>query len=141
MEARATALTFDDFVYEIAEMLPALLPQVRVLRTSPTVLCRRATATAEIYPISHNEAVVLLSRNNVVELHGTILFTTSALNNTVADLVGFFCGASVSTLSIYRHPGPKPKQRRRAPRWGDQVPMRMRKLSEVSPTRTRAASS
>jgi hypothetical protein len=141
MEARATALTFDDFVFEIAEMLPALLPQVRVLRTSPTVMCRRGTALAEIYPISHNEAVVLLSRNTVVELHGTILFTTSALNNTVADLVGYFCGASVSTLSIYRHPGPKPKQRRRAPRWGDQVPMRMRKLRDVSPTRTPSAAS
>jgi hypothetical protein len=141
MEVRATALTFDDFVFEIAEMLPALLPQVRVVRTSPTVVCRRGPAQAEIYPISHSEAVLLLSRNALVELHGTILFTTSALNNTVADLVGYFCGASVSTLSIYRHPGPKPKQRRRAPRWGDQVPMRMRKLHDLQPTRTRAATS
>ncbi len=141
MEDRAELYMFDDFIAEIAELLPTLLPQVSAARTRTMLVCVRGVARAELYPISRAEAVVVLSRRGVVELHGTIVFAglaTSSINHIVADLVGFFCGASVSTLSMFPHAGPKPKQRRRSARWGDQVPMRSHGVRGLPVTRTPA---
>jgi hypothetical protein len=48
-------------------------------------------------------------------LRGELQLSTKSVYEVTADLVGFFCGASLSTLSLYPHrdPAPVPTRRRR----------------------------
>ena len=42
-------------------------------------------------------------RLSAVQMRGELELTTKSVYEVTADLVGFFCGASLSTLSLYPH--------------------------------------
>ena len=109
-------LEFDAYTLRIHEMMEALMPQLRRVRTDDgSVVLRRGNATAYIERGTTGVCVVLFQRD-VVVLRGTASATPQSAYELTADLVGFFCGASLSTLSIYPHRGPKPDLPRRR-RW------------------------
>jgi hypothetical protein len=85
------------------------------------LLCRREGATAHIARSSAYEAFIVFGQRGVVQLHGRIDLQAETLHDIVADIVGFLCGAPLSSLSIYPHhdarPVAAPKRRRRGPAW------------------------
>ena len=92
------------------------MPQLRTVRSGDgKIVVHRGNATACIDRDSRGITVVLLQRDTVV-LRATTQPTPHSAYEVTADLVGFFCGASLSTLSLYPHRGPKPVLPRRR-RW------------------------
>jgi hypothetical protein len=103
-----TWFAFEAYTLRIEQTMPALLPQLRILRTGDgRVVLQRGTATAYIDRGTDGVSVLLVQRNAVVLRTATELTATSSYE-LIADLVGFFCGASLSTLWLYPHRDPKP---------------------------------
>lgn len=109
-------LEFDAYTQRVRDTMDALLPQLRMVRGDDgRIVLQRGNATACIDRDARGVTVVLLQRD-VVVLRGVTRPTPQSAYEVTADLVGFFCGASLSTLSLYPHRGPKPALPRRR-RW------------------------
>lgn len=109
-------LEFDAYTLRIRETMEALMPQLRAVRTDDgRIVLYRGNASASIDRNAAGVSVVLVQRDTVV-LRGTTRPSAQSAYELSADLVGFFCGASLSTLSLYPHRGPKPVLARRR-RW------------------------
>jgi hypothetical protein len=109
-------LEFDAYTLRIRESMDALMPHLRTVRSDDgRFVLHRGNATACIDRNAGGVSVVLVQRDTVV-LRGMTQPTPQSAYELTADLVGFFCGASLSTLSLYPHRGPKPVESRRR-RW------------------------
>lgn len=109
-------LQFDAYTLRIRETIGELMPQLRTARSDDgRIVLQRGNATALIVRDAAGVSVVLIQRDTVV-LRGMTQPTPQSAYELTADLVGFFCGASLSTLSLYPHRGPKPVLPRRR-RW------------------------
>lgn len=114
-EVFESRLSFDFFVDELAAALAMLMPEVRVTALEGGVRLRRGSATAEVISNRPLVATVVLKQDCERVLGAGVAITAQGLNDLAADLVGFFCGASLVTLSIYPHVDP-PRQTRTRPR-------------------------
>ena len=109
-------LEFDAYTLRIRETMEALMPQLRTVRTEDgRIVLHRGNAYACIDRNAGGVSVALVQRDTVV-LRGMTHPTAQSAYEVSADLVGFFCGASLCTLSLYPHRGPKPVLPRRR-RW------------------------
>jgi hypothetical protein len=108
-------LGFDDYVARVAEAMSTLVPELRVDVNADGLQVRRATAFARIDRTSTGASIVFLQREAAV-LRSNLQLTTKSVYEVTADLVGYFCGASLSTLSLYPHHDPAPPAPRRR-RW------------------------
>ena len=109
-------LEFDAYTQRVHESVEALMPQLRTVRSADgKIVVYRGNAIASIDRDARGVSVVLLQRDTVV-LRAMTQATARSAYELTADLVGFFCGASLSTLSLYPHRGPKPVLPRRR-RW------------------------
>jgi hypothetical protein len=109
-------LEFDAYTLRIRETIGALMPNLRAVRDDGgRIALQRGNAIAIIDRDAAGVRVVLAQRDAVV-LRATTQPTPQSAYELTADLVGFFCGASLSTLSLYPHRGPKPVPQRRR-RW------------------------
>ncbi len=108
------SLGFDAFVARIAEALSMLVPELRVDVSTSGLQIRRATAFARI-DRSATGAAIVFAQSDAAVLRGDLQMSTKSVYEVTADLVGFFCGASLSTLSLYPHRDSKavaPRRRR-----------------------------
>ena len=112
----ARYLTFDAYVGGICDALPILVPGMRIENDATAIVFRRGNATVRIGHESPGNASVAFAQQAVAVLRSTTPMTSKTMYDVTADLVGFFCGASLSTLSLYPHRGPKPVLQRRR-RW------------------------
>ena len=113
----ARSLAFDVYVARIREALPILVPGMRIEHEDgDVILFRRGNATVRIAYDSPGNAAVAFVQARVPVLSSRTPMTSKTMYEVTADLVGFFCGASLSTLSLYPHRGPKPVLQRRR-RW------------------------
>jgi len=109
-------LEFDAYTLRVRETMAALMPQLRTVRTDDgRIVLQRGNATARVDRDPAGVSVVLFQRDAIV-LRATTHATPQSAYELAADLVGFFCGASLCTFSLYPHRGPKPVLRRRR-RW------------------------
>ena len=115
-----TILSFREFSGETADLIHVLMPDVRVERGDDALLCRREGATAHLARASGFDAMIVFGQRGVVQLHGRVDLREDMLHDIVADIVGYLCGAPLSSLSIYPHHDARPvvpKRRRRGPAW------------------------
>jgi hypothetical protein len=100
-------LGFEAYVARIAETMSMLVPELRVDVDEDGLQVRRGTAFARI-DRAVNGATVVFTQHEAAVLRGDLQLTTKSVYEVTADLVGFFCGASLSTLSLYPHRDPAP---------------------------------
>lgn len=109
-------LGFETYTERLADSVPLLVPQVRAVRTPDGRLyLKRGNAAATIdWDSAIGVSIVLFQRNAPI-LRGTARLTAQSVYEVTADLVGFFCGASLCTMSVYPHREPRvvPPRRRR----------------------------
>ncbi|HEV3087402.1 MAG TPA: hypothetical protein VGX96_09285 [Candidatus Elarobacter sp.] len=109
-------IAFDVYVGRICEALPILVPGMRIENEADVIFFRRGNAMVKIAYDSPGNAAVAFTQARVPVLSSRTPMTSKTMQEVTADLVGFFCGASLSTLSLYPHRGPKPVLQRRR-RW------------------------
>ncbi len=105
-------LGFPEYVARIAEAMSMLVPELRVDVNADGLQVRRATAFARIDRTTTGATIVFKQRESAV-LRGNLQLSTKSVYEVTADLVGYFCGASLSTLSLYPHHDPAPVAPRR----------------------------
>jgi hypothetical protein len=108
---------FDD---ELIAALTALVPEVRVTYVGDGVRFARGLVNAELLWHRASTATVVLRHGPERVLVGNVPATPDGLNEIAADLVGFFCGAPLTTLAFFPHTGgeirkPVARPRRRGP--------------------------
>ena len=119
-EIDASGLSAETFVDELVAALAALVPEVRVVYLINGVHFGRGAITAELAWHRIPTATVSLCHGGERVLSACVPATPDGLNELAADLVGFFCGAPLTTLALFPHPGGAPRKpvarpRRRGP--------------------------
>jgi len=112
----SVALPVDVFLDELIAVLPALVPEARIVRGEANLFFRRGVASAELTLRDRDTFVLRLRQRGEPVLHATIPVTARGLNDLAADLVGYFCGAPLVTLASFPHRGERarlPASRRR----------------------------
>jgi hypothetical protein len=95
-------LDFETYAARVAEAMSMLVPELRVDVDENRLQVRRATEFARVDRTAAGATIVFMQRDAAV-LRGELELTTKSVYEVTADLVGFFCGASLSTLSLYPH--------------------------------------
>jgi len=95
-------LSFERFVARVAEAMSMLVPELRVEVNETRLQVHRATAFARIGRTATG-AVIVFMQGDAAVLRAELELTSKSVYDVTADLVGFFCGASLSTLSLYPH--------------------------------------
>ncbi|MEA2719889.1 MAG: hypothetical protein QOJ39_1753, partial [Candidatus Eremiobacteraeota bacterium] len=108
---------FDD---ELILAIAALVPEVRVTYVSDGVRFGRGAVNAEVLWHRASAATVVMRHGCERVLVGNVPATPDGLNEIAADLVGFFCGAPLTTLALFPHADgqvrkPVARPRRRGP--------------------------
>jgi hypothetical protein len=114
-EACDSSISFELFQDELIGGLATLLPEVRVAPRAGGVRFGRGSATVDVTS-ARDESVKIVFRHAFDRvLGGMVPLTAEGLNDLAADLVGFFCGASLSTLALFPKTEPvnKPRLRKR----------------------------
>jgi hypothetical protein len=112
----SVALSVATFVDELAAVLPALVPEARIVRLDSGLFFRRGVASAELVRRDDVSLVLTLRQRGDLLLRSVIPSTARGLNDLAADLVGYFCGAPLVTLALFPHRGERarlPVTRRR----------------------------
>ncbi len=112
----SVALSIETFIEELASVLPALVPEARIVRGEHSLFFRRGVASAEIVKCDRSTLVLVLRQRGEKLLHAAIPATARGLNDLAADLVGYFCGAPLVTLAVFPQRGERarlPVSRRR----------------------------
>ena len=108
-------ISFEVFVDELTAALAAIVPQVRNGRIDAGKRFGRGSATADVTFHGRDAVAVVLRHGCERVLAASLPLTPGGLNDLAADLVGFFCGAPLVTLSIFPRLAPvaMPTGRRR----------------------------
>ena len=118
-EIGVASLSSETFVDELVLALAALVPEVRVVYSVDGVRLGRGAISAELAWHRIATATVVLRHGCERVLGGGVPATPDGLNELAADLVGFFCGAPLTTLALFPHEGaprkPVARPRRRGP--------------------------
>jgi hypothetical protein len=115
-----SGLSTETFVDELVAALSALVPEVRVVYLADGIRCGRGAVTADLSWQRSSIATVVLRHGYERVLGAGVPATPDGLNELAADLVGFFCGAPLTTLALFPHPDGAPRKpvarpRRRGP--------------------------
>ena len=115
----SVALSIATFIDELTAVLPALVPEARIVRGEGRLFFRRGVASAELGPYEPGALLLRMRQRGEVVLTAVVPATARGLNDLAADLVGYFCGAPLVTLALFPHRGerarlPVSRRRRRA---------------------------
>ncbi|HZO95235.1 MAG TPA: hypothetical protein VFB22_15925 [Candidatus Baltobacteraceae bacterium] len=115
----SVALSIATFLDELTAVLPALVPEARIVRGEGRLFFRRGVASAELTAYEPGTLVLRMRQRGDVVLSAVVPSTARGLNDLAADLVGYFCGAPLVTLALFPHRGerarlPVSRRRRRA---------------------------
>ncbi len=120
-------LSGETFVDELAAALASLVPEVRLTGGEGAVRFTRGAANAELWWYRETVATVVLRIGCERVLGGGVPATPDGLNELAADLVGFFCGAPLTTLALFPRPEgerkPVVRPRRRGPYDAPLIPL------------------
>ncbi len=123
----AGLISFDVFQDELIGALATLLPEVRVVVLENGVRFGRGSATTDITLQRACAATIVFRHGFERVLSGSVPLSPSGLNDLAADLVGFFCGASLTTLALYPRTSPvrapQARRRRRGPYDAPLIPL------------------
>ena len=111
-------ISFELFVTELVGALATLLPEVRVAAREGGLRFGRGSANVELSIQRASFATVVFRQGCQRVLAGSVPLSAAGLNDLGADLVGFFCGASLTTLALYPRTEPVCKPRTRPRRRG-----------------------
>ncbi len=121
------SIPFDVFQEELAGALATLLPEVRVAPREDGLRFGRGSATCEVTVQRGGTATIVFRHGFERVLSGGVPLSARGLNDLAADLVGFFCGASLTTLALYPRSGPvcapRVRKRRRGPYDAPLIPL------------------
>lgn len=115
-ELDGSSISVEMFVDELVAALSALVPEIRVLYLGDGVRFTRGALSAELAWHRGSTATVLMAQGNERVLAGGVPATPDGLNELAADLVGFFCGAPLTTLALFPHPDGMPRKPAARPR-------------------------
>lgn len=121
MEAPAYGgLWFERLVDALEDELNGILPEVFTQRVNGGLYLVRAQSECTIEPQQADTASVIFRHRGAPAFRGVAPTNPEAAYELTADVVGFFCGAPLETMSIFPHRTPKPEapkrgRRRRAP--------------------------
>jgi hypothetical protein len=117
MEAPAYGdLWFERLVDALEDELNGILPEVFTQRINGGLYLVRAQSECTIEPQQTDTASVVLRHRGAAAFRGVATINPEAVYELTADLVGFFCGAPLETMSIFPHRAPRaelPKRGRR----------------------------
>jgi len=109
-------LWFDRLVDALEDELNGILPEVFTQRVNGALYLVRAQSECMIEPQQVDTASVVLRHRGAPAFRGVATIGPEAVYELTADLVGFFCGAPLETMSIFPHRMPRaelPKRGRR----------------------------
>ena len=109
-------LWFDRLVDALEDELNGILPEVFTQRVNGGLYLVRAQSECTIEPQQADTASVVLRHRGAPAFRGVATIRPEAVYELTADLVGFFCGAPLETMSIFPHRMPRaelPKRGRR----------------------------
>ncbi|MDB5072713.1 MAG: hypothetical protein JWM87_3824, partial [Candidatus Eremiobacteraeota bacterium] len=109
-EIDGSSLSAQTFVDELVAALAALLPEVRVVYLINGVHLGRGAITADLAWHRMSTATVALCHGGERVLSAGVPATPDGLNELAADLVGFFCGAPLTTLALFPHADGAPRK-------------------------------
>jgi len=120
-------IPFDVFMDELVGAMATLLPEVRVAAREDGLRFGRGSATTEV-SLQRASAVTVVFRHGFERvLSGSVALTPGGLNDLAADFVGFFCGASLTTLALFPRTepvrAPQVGRRRRGPYDAPLIPL------------------
>ena len=110
-------ISFELFVTELVGALATLLPECASQRARAAAF-GRGSANVELSIQRASFATVVFRQGCQRVLAGSVPLSAAGLNDLGADLVGFFCGASLTTLALYPRTEPVCKPRTRPRRRG-----------------------
>ncbi len=120
-------ISFDLFATELVGALATLLPEVRVTGRDNGLRFGRGSANVEVTLQREFAATIVFRQGCERVLGGGVPLSAAGLNDLAADLVGFFCGASLTTLSLYPRTEtvctPRARPRRRGPYDAPLIPL------------------
>ncbi|HEX3548931.1 MAG TPA: hypothetical protein VHT53_01050 [Candidatus Elarobacter sp.] len=111
-------ISFELFATELVGALATLLPEVRAVAREGGLRFGRGSATVELTLQRASAATVVFRQGCERVLGAGVPLSAEGLNDLAADLVGFFCGASLTTLSLFPRTEPVCKPRARPRRRG-----------------------
>ena len=121
------AITFGVFQEELVGAIATLLPEVRVAPREDGLRFGRGSATCEVTVQRGGAASVEFRHGFERVLSGNVPLSASGLNDLAADLVGFFVGASLTTLALCPRTepvcAPRVRKRRRGPYDAPLIPL------------------
>jgi hypothetical protein len=109
-------LWFDRLVDALEDELNGILPEVFTQRVNGGLYLVRAQSECTIEPQHVDTASVVLRQRGAPAFRGVATVSPESAYELTADLVGFFCGAPLETMSIFPHRLPRaelPKRGRR----------------------------
>jgi hypothetical protein len=103
------SIGFDYLVRDLEELVPVLLPGVRLTHAESGMTITRGRSDVAIGRGPWSECSVVLRFDGVVVLSTKAALTASVVAELRADIIGFLCGAPMRSFSIWPHTGPKPE--------------------------------
>jgi hypothetical protein len=120
-------ITFELFGDELVAALATLLPEVRVIEIADGLRFGRGSATVDVTQQRDVAATIVFRHAFERVLGGVVPLSAQGLNDLGADLVGFFCGAALTTLALHPRSGPvlapRARPRRRGPYDAPLIPL------------------
>lgn len=125
---RDPELSFSMFIEELGAAIINLVPEVRPTPADNGIRLRRGVLSADVVSAVADAGATVILRHGIERAFaGNATMTPEGLNDLAADLVGFFCGASLVTLSICTRPEqripPRPRRRRPGPYDAPLIPL------------------
>ena len=103
------SIGFDYLVRDLEELVPVMLPGVRIESDASPMVITRDRSTIEIGRGKWSECWIAMRFDDVTVLRTSALLTPATVAEIRADVIGFLCGAPLRSFSIWPHQGPKPE--------------------------------
>jgi len=103
------SIGFDYLVRDLEELVPVLLPGVRLALEESKLTITRGRSDVAIRRGPWSECAIVLRFDGVTVLSTTAALVPSKVCDVRADVIGFLCGAPIRSFSIWPQTGPKPE--------------------------------
>src|SRR3981081_4511592 len=103
------SIGFDYLVRDLEELVPVLLPGVRLAHDESGMTITRGRSEVSLLRGPWSECAIALRFDGVPVLRPAASIAPAKVGDLRADVIGFLCGAPMRSFSIFPHTGPKPE--------------------------------